>query len=1236
MSSFTPKSTLSEAKGTFGLTVVLAVVLVILVVGLFEGNIKAAAIAQTYSALEKSAANAEAAADMQVLQYTNALNFLHQTPPISGIVLATANGNVDPKDSTTLDQWKHRLETIFVAFIENNSEIDQLRVIQSNNEGSEVIRVEREGGAVIIASDIDLQTKASRNYFKESVKSNKGEFYISSINLNREYGKLEFPYKAVIRLSLPILSDANERYGFIIMNVNARFLLDQMKQALAQNQSLYVTDNEGYFTLHPDSDKSFSKDLNPSINWQSEFVQPLKAGRARLSPVEGENTLYSVSRAFTIGGGQQVAPFYLHVSTPKSYVTALINDKRMSVYSVLVAVTIIFTVALLFFYRSNRKNIELAKVRGESVAIVAISKDAIFSVDAFGKVKSWNMAAESLFGIPSQVIINQHFSSFKPLSPLGLETVLTKGGKQETFTTPYIDGEKNEHKLLITASTIWGDNSQFSGVAVVIRDVTDEHKAKDAIERVNFKLEEKVVSRTKELTKATEEARKASSVKSSFISNISHEMRTPLNGVVGSLSLLKRQPLNDKAEQLVSMMEISCNNLSVLINDVLDLSKIEAGKLDINHQLFEPLTLIESLAKVFAVKAATKGLELIVDTTGLPRVEISSDRHRLNQVLSNLLNNAIKFTEKGHIQLNAALYENDAGLQQLHFSVSDTGVGIAPESQPKLFTAFTQADASVATQYGGTGLGLSICKQLTQLLGGDITFKSEVGVGSTFSFYVTLTEKTPDTEASLERALEMESAMLSGINIGVSAGYSPLEENICSLAMHVGADAYVLDSNTDKIEWSTFNAVIVDESSPLINDLDNIWHAHTTEQEACALPVVFILQKIEGAPYQFNHIQPIYLPKPLFRSSFTLVQQGIDAALGGYSSSMNKLHPSDGNGPSDDAFETVKQTSDPQLSIEDANLLIVDDNLINREVAKGVLESLPGKMFTCCDGEEVIAFLQKCEKKGRRIHSILMDCQMPNMDGYETTRAIREGKAGPLHANVPIIAMTANAMLGEKEKCLEAGMDDFTTKPVIADVLIPKVKQWLIHQTMALKSEDAKRNNEIKSDPPALVDSLLNAINKEASCSGVQEEVSMDDRMSSHSDTNETDTSTSANESNALSDIPAPDNGKVRESWDKDDAIARIMGDKALFSRVCELYSQSAPDKLKQLKGAVEEQDFTQVQVLSLKLKGMSADIGAVQLKKDFELVWELSKGAQWEKVKALLPSIDDDLNTFIELLAVA
>ena len=587
--SFLPsKPAFNEAKSTFAVAIALAATLIVLVVSLFESNIKATAESQAFKTLEKSALNAENVAETQVVKYLNALNFLHQTPPISGIVRATQNSNVDPKDGTTLVQWKHRLETIFVAFIENNQEIDQLRVIKADKEGAEFIRVERKGGSVLIARDADLQAKASRDYFIESVKSDKNEFYISDINLNREHGKLEYPYKSVIRLSLPILSDEGERYGFIIMNVNAQYLLSQMIKALMGSQALYVTDQDGYFVLHPDSQKSFSKDLNPAVTWQSEFSVTQSIGRSKIMPQsEPQGLQFAVSRAFAIGARHRHTPFYLHILLPQSQVSALINEKRLSVYSVIGIVSVIFISILLFVYRSNSKNIELAKVRGESVAIFDISKDAIFSVDSMGIVKSWNKAAESLFGIPSQVIINQHYSSFKPLSLLGLEDVLAKGGKQVTFTKPYVDDEKYEHSLLITASTIWGEQSQFSGVAVVIRDVTDEHKAKDAIERVNLKLEEKVVSRTKELVEATQEARKASKVKSSFISNISHEMRTPLNGVVGSLALLKRQPLNEKAEQLVSMMEISCNNLSVLINDVLDLSKIEAGKLDINHQFFD-------------------------------------------------------------------------------------------------------------------------------------------------------------------------------------------------------------------------------------------------------------------------------------------------------------------------------------------------------------------------------------------------------------------------------------------------------------------------------------------------------------------------------------------------------------------------------------------------------------------------------------------------------------------------
>lgn len=411
------------------------------------------------------------------------------------------------------------------------------------------------------------------------------------------------------------------------------------------------------------------------------------------------------------------------------------------------------------------------------------------------------------------------------------------------------------------------------------------------------------------------------------------------------------------------------------------------------------------------------------------------------------------------------------------------------------------------------------------------------------------------------------------------------------------------------------------------------------------MPMVFILQKLEGAPYEFTHFTPLYLPKPLFRSTFVTLKQGLDAVQTDGRIKVDAKAKSECDKQEVDTPSEQDAGASP-FSIEDTRLLIVDDNMINREVAKGVLECLPSKLFTCADGEEVIAFLQKCKSKGRKIHSILMDCQMPNMNGYQATRAIREGKAGMMHVNVPIIAMTANAMLGEKEKCLEAGMNDFATKPIIADVLIPKVRQWLVHQVTSLVStdiigiqspalENAKQGIYDENNPP-LVDSLLSAIDNE-----VKQRVDAADDFNETGKHNMSDDVLANAEPSELSAKPEKEpnqrlNALSDEYWQKDDAIERIMGDKALFTRVCDLYSQNAPEKFKLLEKAVEGQDFTQVQVLSLKLKGMSADIGAVQLQKEFEALWELSKVADWVKVKAQLPSIGDDLNTFIELLDVA
>ena len=1196
-----------EAKSTLGFALLISALFLIAIVLLFENSISSVAEKQTYQVLEESVVNAEQTAKSQVREYMSDLKFLHATPPIQGIVRARENNGVDPVDTTTSIQWKRRLETIFVGFIENNEEIDQLRIIEASGEGMEYIRVVRDGGSIHVASEHELQAKGERGYFTESLKSNSGEFYISDINLNREYGALQYPYKSVIRISLPIFGEAGVRFGFIIMNINASHLVSQIESTLNAQQQLYITDSLGYFVTHPQSEKSFSKDLNPNVNWKSEFNVELQTGTALLeNQMQSENMpysttkLYSATRALSIAANQQRAPFFIHVMLPENVVQSVINEKRITVYSVIVVVTLIFCVVLSFVHRSNRKNIELAKVRGESVAIIASSKDAIFSIDSKGIVKTWNMSAESLFDLPSQLVINHPISAFEQFAQLDIDKLLTQTGKQNTYSTSFSDDQGNERKLLVTASTVWTEQSHISGVAVVIRDITDEQQAKDAIERVNAKLEEKVASRTKELMEATEEAKKASEIKSSFISNISHEMRTPLNGVVGSLSLLKRQPLNEKAEQLVSMMEISCNNLNVLINDVLDLSKIEAGKLDINHQQFSPLELVESIARGFAVKAASKGLELIVDTTGVLPAELISDPHRINQIISNLLNNAIKFTHTGHIQLKVDMCEVNEDEYEFHVVVSDTGVGIAKENQPKLFTAFTQADAAVATQYGGTGLGLSICKQLSKLLGGDIEFHSTHGTGSTFSFYI-----RANVASNIYEREDISSSIFNGLRIGISANYAPLQENLCSLVMHFGAKCSVLSTQDDEIDWTAFTVVIVDETSALLSTIDETWEALLETHDSADLPLICVLQKIEAVPIMFKHLAPVHLSKPLLSASFDNIVQRLEAKLSGFDYTTALLDKNE-RGQEFEAKANKDDNNDLALSIDNTNLLVVDDNLINREIAKGVLEDLPCKLFTCCDGEEVVAFLLKCEKKQKHIHCILMDCQMPKMNGYEATRAIRNGLAGASHQGVPIIAMTANAMLGEKEKCLEAGMDDFTTKPVMADVLIPKVKQWLLHRLAVMT--------------PKNTTSLVDSIVRNASLlERIEENKPTPDNLVNRSDE---------------ATKQATDEETCR--WEKESALARIMGDKAKFARVCESYAKSAPEKLKVISHAIEKQDSQEIQVVSLKLKVMSADIGAVQLKRDFEKLWELSKVEDWTAAEQLMLTINDDLNTFIELLEVA
>jgi PAS domain S-box-containing protein len=878
----------------------------------------------------------------------------------------------------------------------------------------------------------------------------------------------------------------------------------------------------------------------------------------------------------------------VHLALPADTITGLMNERRLAVYGFLLAMSMVFAAVLLFFHRSAKKSFELAEARGESAAIVAGSSDAIVagssdaivagssdaivSMDIDGIVKSWNMAAERLFRLPSSTILGHHYSAFASIRPIAWDKYLNAevariGYFQDEILFKQTSGI--ESCLAVTVSPIWGDQGQYSGVAVVLRDITKERNTQRAIEKNNLELEEKVQSRTKQLAEARDEAQEASQVKSAFISSISHEMRTPLNGIIGSLNLLKRQPLSAKAEQLASMMDVSCNNLSVLINDILDMSKIEAGKLDLNVQAFNPVQLIETLSSSLAVRAHNKDLEFLVDTTELKAEALVSDPHRVSQIISNLVNNAIKFTERGHVALTASLTRNDKDTAQLNVTITDTGIGIAKEHQSKLFTAFTQADASVATRFGGTGLGLSICKQLSVLLGGDINFSSTQGQGSSFSFWISVDDVTSaDSQQNLALSNQMD-----GLRLAVFAQYPPLAENINGLIKSEAGssvETYTGIVLFEEVSWDTIDVIVTDYNNPILSVVDENWDNLLKQ---ISIPHICMLQSIGKQATYYANFTPAILTKPLLKSEFLKV---VD------SSSSEFIDSPPAQQVESSATDMEKE------SIAGAHVLIVDDNAINIEVARGVLDNLPVSVKIASNGEQALDIVRECEKEGHYLHCILMDCQMPIMDGYACTSAIRDGRAGQVHQQVPIIAMTANAMLGEKEKCIAAGMSDYVTKPIVASMVEPKIINWI----------------QSAYSPQFLGKSV------------------MDETRVVHSE--------------MADERPSSSEGGDTPVWEKSRALMRLANNQVLFDKICEMFIESVPRKCDEMKAAVNDKDASKVKLVSHTIKGMAGDIGAVRVQSRFSDIERLAKHEQLLEIDNVLPEAINEIAVFLNELKPA
>ncbi len=771
------------------------------------------------------------------------------------------------------------------------------------------------------------------------------------------------------------------------------------------------------------------------------------------------------------------------------------------------------------------------------------------------RVVDVNKAALSLYGASSKLELLRDLSAIFPEEAdlffrqelLNIAAGIPKFEQEGINQT--LDGRR------ISVNMNWavvpGHEEDLSVVIVSLLDITERKRAEADLLQTNRQLEESI-SLANSLAGAAEMANIA---KSEFLANMSHEIRTPMNGVVGMTGLLLDTELDDTQRRYAETVRSSSESLLALLNDILDFSKIEAGKLELETLDFNLLALLDDLVVTMAVRANEKKLELMCTTDIDVPALLRGDPGRLRQVLINLLGNAIKFTPQGEVLVRVTCQEQDSGQARLRFDIRDTGIGIPESKRSLLFNKFSQVDASTTRQYGGSGLGLAISKQLVELMGGEIGVDSQEGHGSTFWFVVTLPLQTVAKQQAQPTVLPNLQGVRALVVDDNATNREILETRLSFWGMHPhsvanGPDA-LLALRAAAECGEAFTLAILDMQMP---GMDGLTLARAIKDETSLAQTRLImltsLNMVTETRLRAEWMFEGVLNKPLRQMDLYNLLCTVLASAPAHVATSRKLP---GVLPVADKYGLQ--------ALAGSRVLLVEDNLINQQVATGILKKFGFQIEVADNGAEALRMLSL-----QHYNLVLMDVQMPVMDGLEASRRIREPGSSVLDPAIPIVAMTARALQGDRDRCIEAGMNDYISKPINLNALAEVLKTWLIDSVPVSQPERQPESPPVEKNEPA-----------------------------------------------------SPPTGMI---FDRADLMYRVMDDVELATVVLEGYLGDIPLQITRLEEYLDKNMLQDALRQAHTIKGASANIGA-ELVRQVSAAMELSASeGDLEPVRARLPEL--------------